>query len=225
MNAPTIAVVDFGVGNLYSVKRACEIAGTTVRVTHDKDEILRAAGVILPGVGAFGDAMENLNRLDLVSVLRDVSASGKPLMGVCLGIQLLMRESFEFGTHKGLGVFDGDVVCFDKPMENGRPLKVPQTCWNKIFKTKNNPEGSRSPLSGIKDGEFMYFVHSYYVRPADESITQTMTRYGQVEFCSSLQRSNVFACQFHPERSGPAGLALYKGFAKMVTESVNRQAN
>src|SRR3990172_8761912 len=127
-----VAIVDYGIGNLFSVKHACEQAGIHASVTHSCSEILQASAVILPGVGAFGDAMETLGKLDLVSVLRDIAASGKPLVGICLGMQLLMTESHEFGWHRGLGIIEGEVVRLEEAVHGDRVLKVPHVGWNRI---------------------------------------------------------------------------------------------
>jgi glutamine amidotransferase len=215
MPAVTAAIVDHGLGNLFSVQRACEHVGMTARVTARPAEIAEADVVILPGVGAFGDAMATLHRLDLVEVLRDLARAGKPLVGICLGIQLLMTESHEFGVHRGLGLVEGAVVPF--PRETGR-LKVPQVQWNRIL----HPEHGRADgdpwrgtaLAGLPEGEFMYFCHSFHVRPEDPSVVLAVSRYGGVEFVSALRWGNVFACQFHPERSGPAGLQIYGNVAR-----------
>ncbi len=217
----SVAIVDYGLGNLFSVRQACDHTGMRGFLTSAAREIMSADVVILPGIGAFGDAMASLGRLDLVEPLREVAASGKPLFGICLGLQLLMEESHEFGLHRGLGIVQGDVVTFDGPAESGRPLKVPQVGWNRIFRTAT--EGAspadvweNSPLQGLADGEFMYFVHSFYVRPQDSSLVLSFSRYGDVEFCSSLKAGNIFACQFHPERSGPEGLRIYRNVASTV---------
>lgn len=211
------AIVDYGLGNLFSIQRACEHVGMDVVVTPRKEEILGAEVVILPGVGAFGDAMATLQRLDLVEVLREVASSDKPLIGICLGIQLLMSESYEFGIHKGLGIIDGSVVRFENPQERGRILKVPQVQWNRIFQPDDGrQEGDPwrdTPLAGLAEGQFMYFAHSFFVRPTDPSVILSVSRYGDVEFCSALRWRNVFACQFHPERSGSAGLQVYHNLA------------
>lgn len=221
------AIVDYGLGNLFSVKHACDHAGMQGVVTSTKGGILDADVVVLPGVGAFGDAMKALRRLDLVSVLRDVGASDTPLVGICLGMQLLMSESQEFGTHKGLGIIEGDVVRFDSPTGPQGPLKIPQVGWNRIARAvsssvpriMNRPESDawlNTPLGGLADGEFMYFVHSFYVRPQDQGLTLSLTCYGDIEFCSSLTSRNIFACQFHPERSGPRGLRIYENVAALT---------
>ena len=224
-----VAIVDFGLGNLFSVMQACRHAGLRGFLTAIADEILGADAVILPGIGAFGDAMSSLHRLDLVSPLRDAAASGKPLFGVCLGLQLLMEESHEFGLHKGLGIVEGDVIAFDSPAENGRRLKVPQVGWNRIY-GPGKDSGSRhgpwegSPLQGLEDGEYMYFVHSLYVRPRNKDLVLSTSRYGDMEFCSSLKTGNIFACQFHPERSGPEGLRIYENVASALN-AVNEERN
>jgi glutamine amidotransferase len=164
--------------------------------------------------------MATLHRLDLVEVLRDIASSNKPLIGICLGIQLLMSESCEFGVHKGLGIIEGSVVRFENPREQNRVLKVPQVQWNRIFHPNNRRQAGDpwrdTPLAGLAEGQFMYFVHSFYVKPNDPSVTLSVSRYGDVEFCSALCRRNVFACQFHPERSGSAGLQVYHNMASAV---------
>lgn len=206
-----VAIVDHGLGNLFSVAHACRAVGLSAAITADRGEIERADAVILPGVGAFGDAMATLRRLDLVSPLRDLVAAGRPLVGICLGVQLLMSESCEFGRHEGLGVVPGRVVRLANPREGGRALKVPQVGWNRIAR----PDGSLPDhwagtlLDGVRDGEFMYFVHSFVVVPEDASVVLSTTAYGDVEFCSSVSSGSIFACQFHPERSGRRGLDIY----------------
>jgi len=215
-----VAIVDYRLGNLYSVQQACAYAGINATITSNKQTILNADAVILPGVGAYSYAMETLQRLDLVNVLCDIATSDKPLIGICLGVQLLMTESFEFGRHKGLGIIEGQVVPFDHPHEGDRTLKVPQIGWNRICRA----EGvlwDGTLLDGFADGEYMYFVHSYIVQPHDPSVILSTSRYGQIEFCSSVQRGNVFACQFHPERSGNAGIGMYLNLAAQIKQIVN----
>ena len=216
-----VAIVDYGLGNLFSVMQACEHAGLRGFLASAANEIAEADAVILPGVGAFGDAMASLHRLDLVEPLRDAAASGKPLFGICLGLQLLMEESEEFGAHRGLGIVRGDVVRFGTPKESGRTLKVPQVGWNRILEA-NHQEATAglwkdSPLEGLSDGTFMYFVHSFYVRPEVSELNVSTTRYGDVDFCSSLKTGNIFACQFHPERTGPEGLRIYCTLASSLS--------
>ncbi len=230
-----VAVVDYGLGNLFSVLNACQFVGLEPVVTRSRQDILKADVVILPGVGAFGDAMDCLRRLDLVSPLRDVAASNTPLVGICLGMQLLMNESSEFGTHEGLGIVAGSVVRFENPVgQSGhrsvcQPLKVPQVGWNRVYGPSateprggaaNNPWNG-SPLDGLNEGDHVYFTHSFYARPDDRGVVLSLSRYGDIEFCSSLRARNVFAFQFHPERSGPTGLAIYRNLARLVERTAD----
>jgi glutamine amidotransferase len=224
------AIVDYSLGNLFSVKHACAYAGMEGFITSSKEEILAADAVILPGVGAYGDAMNNLRKLDLVGLLQDIAASGKLLIGICLGQQLFMTESYEFGTHKGLGLIEGPVVRFENPTttfgEEVRALKVPQVGWNRICKPNHHagPLGGEdglwtgTPLEGLQEGEFMYFVHSFYTKPENPDVILTTSEYGNIKFCSSLRHGNIFACQFHPERSGPQGLHVYENIATLIRE-------
>lgn len=214
-DSPRIAVVDYGMGNLFSVQRACEHAGLHAEITSDADVVISADAVILPGVGAFGDAMVALDRLGMSEAIRSAADSGTPILGICLGLQLLMERSCEFGDFQGLGLIPGDVVAFDHPLEGDRVLKVPQVGWNRVWRAR---EGAWDDtlLSETPDGIHQYFVHSYFVRPSDEQNVVARSRYGDVEFCSAAKSGNVFACQFHPERSGPQGIRMYERFAAMV---------
>jgi len=217
---PEVAIVDYGMGNLYSVRHACTHVGLRASITSDPAELRNADGVILPGVGAFADAMATLNRLDLARAIREFVASGRPLLGVCLGFQLLMSESEEFGCHAGLGIIEGAVARFADPRLHGRSLKVPQIGWNGIRRVRREA-GVPDPwngtlLDGMVDGESMYFVHSYVVKPANPSTRLSMSTYGDVEFCSSVLFQNVTACQFHPERSGPEGLMVYRNLVDRI---------
>lgn len=217
-----VAIVDYELGNLFSVKHACEHAGLRAIITTSRQEILAADAVILPGVGAYGDAMAVLAKLDLVAALRDFAASGKPLVGICLGMQLLMTESFEFGRHRGLGIIEGEVIRLEGHVEESHRKKVPHVGWNSIHAPAASPDSkyatapepwAESPLEGLADGTFMYFVHSYYPKPAASTVVLSLTKYGNTCFCSSLRSGNVFAFQFHPERSGPDGLRIYRNLA------------
>lgn len=212
-----MAIVDYGMGNLFSVKRACEHVGLQVSITSSRHEVRDANAVILPGVGAFGDAMETLRRLALVSALQEAADSSKPLVGVCLGMQLLMTESFEFGRHAGLGIIGGKVVPFENLLGPKGGQKVPQVCWNQMYRTKVTEDPwAASPMHGLPNGVFMYFNHSFYVRPEDAEVAVATTRYGSTEFCSALQVRNIFAIQCHPERSGPEGLRVFRNLASML---------
>jgi len=207
-----IAIVDYGMGNLRSVQKAFETVGHQAAVTRDPRAIADASHVVLPGVGAFADCMANLQRYSLVEPIRQAIASGKPFLGICLGLQLLFTESEEFGLHKGLGLLSGRVKKFPfgnghAPAANGR-LKVPHMGWNGVTVQRTAP-----PLRGIASGEQFYFVHSYYVEPRDMSVAATMTDYGP-PFVSSVWRDNIFACQFHPEKSQAAGLRIVRNFGE-----------
>ena len=207
-----IAIIDYGMGNLRSVQKAFETVGHKAVVTRDPRVIADASRVVLPGVGAFADCMANLEHYGLVEPIRKTIASGKPFLGICLGLQLLFTESEEFGLHKGLGLLPGHVKKFpfgngQAPKKNGR-LKVPHMGWNGVAIERAAP-----PLKGIASGEHMYFVHSYYVEPQDKSVVATVTDYG-VPFVSSVWRENIFACQFHPEKSQAAGLRIVKNFGE-----------
>jgi glutamine amidotransferase len=199
-----IAIIDYGMGNLRSVQKAFETVGHKALVTRDPRVIAEASRIVLPGVGAFADCMANLERYGLTDPIRKAIDSGKPFLGICLGLQLLFTESEEFGLHKGLDVLPGRV----KKFLFGDRLKVPHMGWNGVVKQRAAP-----PLQGIASGEHFYFVHSYYVEPEDRSVVATTTDYG-VPFASSVWRDNIFACQFHPEKSQAAGLRLIKNFGE-----------
>ncbi len=206
-----IAVVDYQLGNLFSVNQALLNTGANVVITSNPEEIRQADALVLPGVGAFGDAMQNLLLLQIVDPIKEAVAAGKPFFGICLGLQLLFETSEEFGAGDGLGLIPGVVKKFSAgPGEE--KLKVPQISWNKIHQA--NQPWSKSPLSALDDGDFVYFVHSYYVVPSDTNIGLTKTRYGQTEYISGIQRGNIFAVQFHPEKSGQKGLSIYSRWAQ-----------
>jgi glutamine amidotransferase len=214
---PSAAIVDYGVGNLFSVMHGLRQVGIPATITSSKDDILAASMVVVPGVGAFGDAMASLHRLDLVEPLREVAASEQLLVGICLGMQLLMTESHEFGTHRGLDIFPGVVVPFTPSLEDDSRLKVPHVGWTRNYTSGGRPDGwTDSPLEGLSAGEYLYFVHSYYAVPEDSGLATSVATYGDTEFCSSLWRGGVFGCQFHPERSGTQGLRIYRNLASMI---------
>lgn len=200
-----ITVVDYGVGNLHSVAKAFEKVGAKTRVTSDWKDVEGSDGVVLPGVGAFKDSMDAMHRSDLAKAIKGYIASGKPFLGVCVGLQMLFAESEEFGISKGLGIFPGRVVKF----EAGQ--KVPHMGWNQVrIKKDGNPL-----LKGVKDGEYLYFLHSYYVVPEKDSIVAAKTSYG-VDFTCMVWEKNVFGTQFHPEKSQTAGLKIYENFKDLV---------
>ncbi len=205
-----IAIVDYDMGNLRSVEKAFERVGADAVVTRDLRMIDGASHVVLPGVGAFKACMDNLERYGLVdTIIRNIE-SGKPFLGICLGLQLLFEESTEDGTHKGLGLIKGRVVRFPSNLKEGEEeLKVPHMGWNDIKRKKDSPL-----LRGVPDGSFFYFVHSYYAAPEDSSVILTTTEYG-MEFTSSIAKDNILACQFHPEKSQTIGLQVLGNFKDM----------
>lgn len=216
--APEVAIVDYGLGNLFSVKHACEFVGIDATVTRDTTEIQAADGVILPGVGAFNRAMNALRDLDLVDVLKSVPESGQPLIGICLGAQLLLDESYEFGRHDGLGLVPGTVRRLDEVVNVGSE-SIPHISWERVNHENHQNQliNGIDPLAGITEGEYMYFVHSFCIDTADENVAAT-TRYGDGTFCSTVVSDNVVGFQFHPERSGPEGLQLYESIHQMLQE-------
>ncbi|HET6422601.1 MAG TPA: imidazole glycerol phosphate synthase subunit HisH [Planctomycetaceae bacterium] len=199
----SITIVDYGMGNLRSVQKACEKLGATAHIATSPEAIRAASKLILPGVGAFRDAIHELQRLDLVEPLRQHIQADKPFLGICLGLQMLFDVSYEDGEWPGLGVFAGDVVRF--PSDLG--LKVPHMGWNTLEYAQ-----PQIPLfAHIPPQSSVYFVHSYYVRPKDSSLVAAKTTYG-VEFVSAIARGNVYATQFHPEKSQKVGLQLLTNF-------------
>ncbi len=235
-----IAVIDYDMGNMRSVEKAFEKIGAKAGITRDPGVIKDASHIVLPGVGAFKDCMSGLEKYGLIDpIIRSIEA-GKPFLGICLGLQLLFDESSEFGRHKGLGLISGKVERFPphmqapsggpageggqgtaclagtaRPAGTTRPaggageLKVPHMGWNDVRKKKDS-----LLLKDIPDGSFFYFVHSYYVVPDDEPVTLTATSYG-VEFASSIEKDNITACQFHPEKSQKKGLKVLKNFSEI----------
>jgi len=210
-----VAIIDYHMGNLFSVEHACTYVGLDPVVTSDREVILGAAAAILPGVGAFGQAMENLRSLNLVDSVHEYVNSGRPFMGICLGLQLLFSESGEFGKHQGLDIIPGKVVRFPNRTPEGKLCTVPCMGWNAITCP---PQSSweHSPLSSIDSGTCMYFVHSFYVVPDRQDDILSLTSYEQTEYCSSILRNNVFATQYHPEKSGPEGIKIYENWAKII---------
>jgi glutamine amidotransferase len=199
-----IAIVDYQMGNLRSVQKAFERVGHPALITADPREVARAERVVLPGVGAFRDAIDELRRRDLVGALRDTIASHKPFLGICLGLQLLFDVSYEDGEWEGMGVVPGRVVRFDVPPG----YKVPHMGWNQVQVARSAPV-----LAAIPDAAHFYFVHSYYVVPDDPAMVALQALYPE-PFCAAIWRDNLFATQFHPEKSQANGLRLLQNFAE-----------
>lgn len=210
----TVVVIDYEGSNLFSVMRAFEHLGLKVKVSSSPTELLSAEAAVLPGVGAFGAAIERLQALGLVSAIHRYTQSEKPFLGICLGMQLLFSSSEEFGTHTGLDILKGEVKKFPSINCSGDKIRVPQIGWNKIERPKHLKNWDKTPLSGLEDGSFMYFVHSFYCSPENQELVTSTTEYAGLKYCSSIQFRKTFAAQFHPEKSSELGLSIYKNWAK-----------
>ncbi len=206
-----INIIDYEMGNLRSVEKAFQSLGFAARVSNDPKDIATADKIVLPGVGAFNDCVTNLRNGGFVEPLMEHLDKGKPMLGICVGMQMLFDEGEEFGIHKGLGLIPGRVVRFPAGMvENGEKLKVPHMGWNNLDISKPSPI-----FKGVESGSFVYFVHSYYCQAQNpEDIAATCT-YGDVTFCASLWRGNIMATQFHPEKSQTIGLQIFRNFGEM----------
>ena len=201
-----ITVVDYGMGNLRSVAKAFEAVGASVKVSSKPEDIKNSKAIVVPGVGAFGDAIKHLKELNLYDEIINHINNKKPYFGICLGLQILFEKGYEFGEHKGLGIIKGEVIRF----EQKKGYKIPHMGWNQVFIKQKD-----GMFTGIKNGEFFYFVHSFYVVPEDSRVIASTTDYIN-EFCSSIQVENIWAVQFHPEKSQKAGLKLIKNFVEKV---------
>lgn len=204
----SVLIVDYGLGNLGSVARAVRYLGAEPVIGSDPDLLPDAGRVILPGVGAYGVAMANLSRLGLVEPLRQYAASGRPLLGICLGMQLFMEESTEGGLHAGLGLIPGRVARLQEARECG--IKVPHIGWSSL--EREGREWSGTVLDGLHSGDALYFVHSYFVQPQHPEDVLASTTYGEARFCSVIARGAVVGCQAHPEKSSEAGLRILRNF-------------
>jgi imidazole glycerol-phosphate synthase subunit HisH len=218
MRKPRVAIVDYGVGNLFSVAQACAHVGLTPEITSDAEQLYTADAVILPGVGAFGFAMSRLQALGLVPALLETAESGKPLMGICLGFQLLFNASEEMGNSKGLGLVPGVV----RPLANvivdtGHKPRIPNIAWLPVApRLDRQLDWASGLLADVKAGTKMYFVHSYFAEPAHQKAIQAETSYHGYTFCCATETENVFGCQFHPEKSAEAGLQIYNNLARKL---------
>ncbi|MBT1076418.1 imidazole glycerol phosphate synthase subunit HisH [Geobacter grbiciae] len=204
----TIAIIDYGMGNLRSVQKGFEKVGFEAVVTADPKVVLEAEKVVLPGVGAFRDCMRNLEQGGFVEPILSVIQDGRPFLGICVGMQLLFTDSVEFGLYQGLNVIPGHVLRFPEGMrEGGEDLKVPHMGWNQLS-IKRRP----SAFSDVEDGANVYFVHSFYAKPDEEGVVAATSSYG-IDFCAAVWKDNIVATQFHPEKSQAVGLSILKNFA------------
>lgn len=205
-----IAIVDYGVGNLYSLAKAFNHFGHNAFITEETGDIDSADALVLPGTGAFQSGMEGLEIRGLVKPIKDFAKTGKPILGICLGAQLLMSEGYEFGKFKGLNIIPGKVVRFENLKE-----KVPHIGWNEIY-FPDRRKRQNSIFKKIEGDSDVYFVHSYVLEPKNRNHILALTKYGGVEFCSAIQKDSVYGCQFHPEKSGEAGLQIIKNFIELI---------
>ena len=198
-----VGIIDYGVGNLFSLRSSFAAIGVEAFVSGDAGELAKADRLILPGVGAFGDAAEKLRASGLDAFVREQAAAGKPLMGICLGMQLLFEKSYEYGEHFGLGLLKGQVVGMSGRLPEG--LKIPHMGWNALKLTK--------PAKLLEEGSYVYFVHSFYAENCEDSLA-AVTDYG-IPITAAVEKDNIFGCQFHPEKSGNVGLAILKRFCEV----------
>ncbi len=215
MSMPDVVVIDYGVGNLLSVRRGLEHCGATVTVTSDPEAILSAVRVVLPGVGAFADGMAELRRQGLDSVIRKVAAQGTPLLGICLGMQMLLDESEEYGTTAGLGLIPGRVVPVPSITTDCHPQKIPHIGWNTLVLPQGRASWKGTLLQEIGPGEAVYFVHSFMASPTSPEHRIADCLYGGISVSAAIGRENVFGCQFHPEKSGEVGLRILNSFMEI----------
>ena len=209
-----ITVIDYGLSNLLSVRHAFAHFGAETLLTSDPADVLAAEKLVLPGVGAFKDGMDGLARLGLIEPIRQKAAAGTPLLGICLGMQMLFDESEEFGLHKGLGLIPGRVVKIPDTDVDGHPQKVPHISWDPLYPGGGRTDFSGTALATLKPGEECYFIHSYEAKPVRDEDRLADTVYGGREICAAASHGSVLGCQFHPEKSGEVGLKIIEEFLK-----------
>ena len=207
-----VTVIDYGLSNLRSVQNALTHCGAEVELTNSPADVRAAEALVLPGVGAFRDGMAGLERLGLVNVIRQKAAEGTPLLGICLGMQMLFDESEEFGTCPGLGLIPGRVIKIPDSDVQGNPQKVPHIRWDPLFPAGGRTDFTGTVLEKVAPGQECYFIHSYEAKPANETDRLADTRYGGRSVCAVAAHGSVVGCQFHPEKSGPVGLAILRQF-------------
>jgi glutamine amidotransferase len=220
MGKPKVTIIDYGAGNLFSIERAIDHVNGEAVITSDQNLIAEADRLILPGVGAFGKSMEILNNTGLADRIRKFVSYERPILGICLGMQLFMEHSTEFGHNKGLGLIEGEVIHFKEPEKDVNNYKMPHMGWNKIDIMNTDERVTERSwngtiLDGVDPGSFFYFVHSYICIPTNIHEVLSETIYGRDRFCSVLFHDNIWGCQFHPEKSGIDGLHIYKNILKL----------
>jgi len=217
---PKVTVIDYGIGNLLSVCRALEYCGATVELTDSPEQILKAQFLILPGVGAFADGMEGLRQRNLIPAILQYASNGNPLLGICLGMQLLMDSSEEFGNNKGLGLIPGRVVAIPPTGLNGEPHKIPHIGWNELILPNLIGTWENTILDKVKPGDSVYFVHSFTCVPSDPRYRLADCNYNGRIISAAIKSHNIYGCQFHPEKSGIIGLRIIQEFLKLTKKTV-----
>ena len=213
-------IIDYGLGNLYNLKHTLDHLSIDAIISNKSNDILNAERIILPGVGAFAAGMDGLRKKGLIKILDEYAESEKPMLGICLGMQLLMKSSKEHGNHEGLGYVDGKVFPFNPIYKNKIEFKVPQIGWNSIsLNSRNKKNNEKTILNGLFDSQnnetYMYFIHSYYIQVEDSNDCLATTFYANNDYCSVLKKNNIHGVQFHPELSGSLGLTVLKNFSKV----------
>lgn len=210
MKKAKITIVDYGVGNLHSVVNAFKHLGENPRISEEAEEILTSDAIVLPGVGSFQAGIEGLKIRKLDKAIKDFAKTNKPILGICLGAQLLMSKGYEFGTFDGLDIIPGQVEMFKKIKD-----KIPHIGWNEVIMPKKS-SWNKTILSSVKQHSDLYFVHSYLLKPNNKKNILSLTKYGGLEFCSAIYKDNIYGCQFHPEKSGEVGLKIIKNFINLI---------
>ena len=212
MLSKKITIIDYGCGNILNLARAIKFIGYEVDITHDKNKIINSSYVILPGVGAFGNAMKQIEKYNLHNTILEYAKSNKPLLGICLGMQILLTVSYEFGVHKGLGLIEGKVIKISN--EKNKEIKIPHMGWNEIY-PNNKKEWKNKILKNSSIGKSFYFVHSFVCITKDYDSTIAVCNYSDISIPAVVATGNVFGCQFHPEKSADNGLAVLKNFCEL----------
>ena len=213
MLSKKITIIDYGCGNILNLARAIKFIGYEVDITHDKNKIINSSYVILPGVGAFGNAMKQIEKYNLHNTILEYAKSNKPLLGICLGMQILLTVSYEFGVHKGLGLIEGKVIKISN--EKNKEIKIPHMGWNEIYPNNNKKEWKNKILKNSSIGKSFYFVHSFVCITKDYDSTIAVCNYSGISIPAVIATGNVFGCQFHPEKSADNGLAVLKNFCEI----------
>jgi imidazole glycerol-phosphate synthase subunit HisH len=215
MSKLSVSIIDYGVGNLLSVARGLERCGAKVTITSNPKKILSSFRVVLPGVGAFSNGMKELKKNNLDEVVREVADKEVPLLGICLGMQMLLDESEEFGKTKGLGLISGKVIPIPTITIDGNRQKIPHIGWNSLKLSKNYQNWKKTPLAKVQEYEEVYFTHSFMANPSSSKYRLADCLYGGLSIAAFIKKNNIFGCQFHPEKSGKVGLKILKSFINM----------